>query len=79
MSLSGILTPSTQSIGVILSNKLDALPRSVQFIILALFVFLFFGIHNILQEAMTNTEGFKFGVMLGWMEVLGVTLCNGIE
>jgi adenosine 3'-phospho 5'-phosphosulfate transporter B3 len=85
-SMSGILTPSTRSngvstnnVGVILSNKLDALPRSVQFIILALFVFLFFGIHNILQEAMINTEGFKFGVMLGWMEVLGVTLCSGIE
>eukprot|EP00956_Cyclotella_meneghiniana_P030795 scaffold78688_cov59-Cyclotella_meneghiniana.AAC.3 len=28
---------------------------------------------------MINTEGFKFGVMLGWMEVLGVTLCSGIE
>lgn len=46
---------------------------------MALFVFLFFGIHNVLQEAMINTEGFKFGVMLGWMEVLGVTLCSGIE
>lgn len=28
---------------------------------------------------MINTEGFKFSVMLGWMEVLGVTLCSGIE
>lgn len=28
---------------------------------------------------MVNTEGFSFGVMLGWMEVLGVTLCSGIE
>ena len=28
---------------------------------------------------MINTEGFTFGVMLGWMEVLGVTLCSGLE
>jgi len=28
---------------------------------------------------MVNTEGFTFGVMLGWMEVLGVTLCSGLE
>ena len=28
---------------------------------------------------MVNTEGFTFGVMLGWMEVLGVTLFSGIE
>jgi adenosine 3'-phospho 5'-phosphosulfate transporter B3 len=82
----GIITPSNRSAGVpsnnlgsILSNKLDTLPRSVQFITLALCVFLFFGIHNVLQEAMINTDGFKYGVMLGWMEVLGVTLCSGIE
>jgi adenosine 3'-phospho 5'-phosphosulfate transporter B3 len=85
-SMTGTLTPSSRNngvsannLGAILSNKLDALPRSVQFVIMALFVFLFFGIHNVLQEAMINTEGFKFGVMLGWMEVLGVTLCSGIE
>jgi len=28
---------------------------------------------------MINTEGFTFGVMLGWMEVLGVTLCSALE
>ncbi len=28
---------------------------------------------------MINTEGFTFGVMLGWMEVLGVALCSGLE
>ena len=82
----GVVTPSTRNnstpsnnLGAILSSKLETLPRSVQFITLALCVFLFFGIHNVLQEAMINTEGFKFGVMLGWMEVLGVTLCSGIE
>jgi adenosine 3'-phospho 5'-phosphosulfate transporter B3 len=44
---------------------------SIQFSLLACGVFLFFGLHNLLQEAMMNIEGFKFGVMLGYMEVLG--------
>lgn len=65
--------------GSLLSSKFESLPRSFQFITLALCVFFFFGIHNVLQEAMINTEGFKFGVMLGWMEVLGVSLCSGLE
>jgi adenosine 3'-phospho 5'-phosphosulfate transporter B3 len=67
------------NMGSLLSNKIDALPKAAQFIILALCVFFFFGIHNVLQEAMINTEGFTFGVILGWMEVLGVTLCSGLE
>lgn len=44
------------NLGVFLSNKIDALPRSVQFVCLALCVFFFFGIHNVLQEAMINTK-----------------------
>jgi adenosine 3'-phospho 5'-phosphosulfate transporter B3 len=63
----------------ILSTKIDDLPRPVQFVSLGLSVFFWFGIHNVLQEAMINTEGFTFGVMLGWMEVLGVTLFSGLE
>ena len=75
-----IKSPVNQNnMGSLLSNKIDALPKAVQFVILALCVFFFFGIHNVLQEAMINTEGFTFGVMLGWMEVLGVTLCSGLE
>jgi adenosine 3'-phospho 5'-phosphosulfate transporter B3 len=70
---------NANNMGSLLSNKIEALPRMLQFTILALFVFFFFGIHNVLQEAMINTEGFTFGVMLGWMEVLGVTLCSGLE
>ena len=70
---------ANNNMGSLLSNKIETLPKAVQFITLALAVFFFFGIHNVLQEAMINTEGFTFGVMLGWMEVLGVTLCSGIE
>lgn len=75
-----IKSPVNQNnMGSLLKNKIDALPKAAQFVILTLCVFFFFGIHNVLQEAMINTEGFTFGVMLGWMEVLGVTLCSGLE
>eukprot|EP00579_Thalassiosira_antarctica_P029247 CAMPEP_0202004470 /NCGR_PEP_ID=MMETSP0905-20130828/9764_1 /ASSEMBLY_ACC=CAM_ASM_000554 /TAXON_ID=420261 /ORGANISM="Thalassiosira antarctica, Strain CCMP982" /LENGTH=450 /DNA_ID=CAMNT_0048561807 /DNA_START=30 /DNA_END=1379 /DNA_ORIENTATION=+ len=70
---------NSNNIGAILSNKIDALPRTFQFLFLVLCVFFFFGIHNVIQESMINTEGFTFGVMLGWMEVAGVTLCSAIE
>lgn len=42
-------------------------------------MFLFFGIHNYLQEAIINVPGFKYGVMLGFMEVFGVTICSSFE
>ncbi|KAL7542462.1 hypothetical protein ACHAXR_012315 [Thalassiosira sp. AJA248-18] len=70
---------SNNNIGSILSNKIEILPRPIQFVVLACCVFFFFGIHNVIQESMINTEGFTFGPMLGWMEVLGVTLCSGLE
>ncbi len=50
---------------------LDALAPSAQFAFLACGVFFFFGIHNILQEAMIKIPGFNYGVMLGYMEVVG--------
>lgn len=49
------------------------------FIIVTFAMFFFFGIHNYLQEAMMNVEGFEYGVMLGFMEVLGVTVCSAFE
>ena len=50
---------------------MEGLSQPLQFSLLAFGVFLFFGIHNLLQEAMMNVPGFKFGVMLGYMEVFG--------
>ena len=41
------------------------------FLLITFCMFLFFGIHNFLQEAIMNVPGFKFGVMLGFMEVFG--------
>lgn len=53
-----------------LTSMFEALSPSLQFCILAGAMFIFFGIHNILQEAMMKVPGFP-GVMLGWMEVVG--------
>jgi len=50
---------------------LDTLSPTTQFITLSLLMFLFFGIHNVLQEAMMSLPGFNYGVMLGYMEVIG--------
>jgi hypothetical protein len=49
----------------------ERLTSPVQFTLLVCGVFLFFGIHNYLQEAIMHVPGFTFGVMLGWLEVLG--------
>jgi len=52
---------------------------SIQFILLVVLMFIFFGLHNLLQEAMMNVPGFNYSVMLGYMEVFGVTLCSFLE
>ena len=49
----------------------ESLPPQLQFALLTISMFLFFGVHNLLQEAMMRIPGFKHGVMLGYMEVLG--------
>jgi hypothetical protein len=45
--------------------SIDRLSPSIQFVVLSCGVFFFFGMHNLLQEAMMTIPGFKFGVMLG--------------
>ena len=52
-------------------SSFDALTPAVQFAVLAAGVIFFFSIHNVLQEAMMKIPGFNFGVMLGYMEVVG--------
>ncbi len=49
---------------------IEALPQSQQFVLLSGCMFLFFGVHNLLQEAIMKVPGFE-GVMLSYMEVLG--------
>jgi hypothetical protein len=51
------------------TRGLDKLSPTQQFICLACGVFVFFGVHNVLQEAIMKIPGFEFGVMLGYMEV----------
>lgn len=63
---SSMTAGSTSAMGL-----LDQLNPAMQFTILAFGVFFFFGVHNFLQEAMMNIPGFKFGVMLGYLEVFG--------
>ena len=48
-------------------------------LVTALLLFFFFGLHNLLQEAIMSFEGFKFGLMLGYLEVLGVTVFTCAE
>jgi adenosine 3'-phospho 5'-phosphosulfate transporter B3 len=57
----------------------EGLPPNFQFITLVLGVFLFFGVHNFLQEAIMHVDGFSYGVMLGYFEVTGVAICSYIE
>ena len=52
-------------------SALDSLSLPLQFAVLGGGVFFFFGIHNVLQEAIMKVPGFNFGVMLGYMEVIG--------
>lgn len=52
-------------------SALDTLSLPLQFTLLGSGVFFFFGIHNVLQEAIMKIPGFNFGVMLGYMEVIG--------
>jgi hypothetical protein len=55
---------------------LDNLSPSVQFTALSCGVFFFFGLHNLLQEAMMTIPGFKFGVMLGRFDGLFIPKSN---
>jgi adenosine 3'-phospho 5'-phosphosulfate transporter B3 len=61
------------------SHQWDRLPDGWQFAIMVAAVFLFFGSHNLLQEAMMKILERHHGVMLGYLEVLGVTLFTALE
>lgn len=58
----------------------QTLPEPLRFIVLAGCVFLFFGAHNYLQEAISRMDGFQgLGSILGYLEVVGVMACSFIE
>lgn len=52
---------------------------SKELALLSIIMFICFGIHNLLQEAIVKTPGFTYGMMLGYMEVLGVAVCSFFE
>ena len=57
----------------------DQLPPSLQFTVLVLGVFCFFGLHNYLQEAIMERMQKSYGVMLGYTEVFGVCVFSYLE
>jgi solute carrier family 35 (adenosine 3'-phospho 5'-phosphosulfate transporter), member B3 len=75
----GQAAPKAHLVVSVAAIGIDSLSPATQFIILGCGVFFFFGIHNFLQEAIMAVPGFKFGVMLGYMEVLGVAVCSAFE
>jgi hypothetical protein len=51
----------------------------IRFLFLVSGMMVFFGLHNYLQELIMSLPGFKIGVFLGYLEVLGVAVCSFIE
>ena len=53
--------------------------RQARFLYLVAGILFFFGCHNYMQELIMNLPGFKVGVFLGYLEVLGVAICSFVE
>lgn len=58
--------------GKVALSRIENLSQTTQFVLLSSGVFFFFGLHNLLQEAMMTIPGFKFGVMLGKQGILSI-------
>ena len=64
---------------IIQQNWFETLSSPIQLSVLVSGVFFFFGIHNYLQEAIMSVHNYRYGVMLGYLEVFGVTVCSFLE
>jgi hypothetical protein len=53
--------------------------RHVRFFTLVFGVFVCFGGHNYLQEYVMALPEYRYGFLLGYLEVLGVTICTAVE
>ena len=53
--------------------------RNQRFLTLVVGIMFFFACHNYLQEYIMHLPGFDVGVFLGYLEVLGVTVCAAAE
>lgn len=58
----------------VLRESSEGISSYTEFAILSGGVFFFFGIHNLLQEAIMNIPGFNFGVMLGTLRCVAFHL-----
>jgi hypothetical protein len=61
------------------SSGINTYDRSVRFWFYVGGIMFFFGLHNYMQELIMSLPGFKIGVLLGYLEVLGVTICSYAE
>lgn len=57
----------------------EYLYRHVRFFTLVAGVFICFGGHNYLQEYVMALPEYRYGFLLGYLEVLGVTVCTAVE
>jgi solute carrier family 35 (adenosine 3'-phospho 5'-phosphosulfate transporter), member B3 len=60
-------------------DELQPEDRRYRFLFLVVSIMTLFGMHNYMQELIMNLPGFDTGVFLGYLEVLGVTLCTSVE
>jgi len=71
------LDQPSQSFSIV--GAFNSISSTQQLVVLSVIMYTFFGMHNLLQEAIMEIPGFKYGIMLGYLEVLGVTICSFIE
>ena len=76
-----IMTPSISNVTTppVLAAVTNYTARYMRFWVLVAGMMVFFGCHNYLQELIMHLPGFKIGVFLGYLEVLGVAVCSFIE
>ena len=74
-------TPSSNNITTppVLAAVTTYTARYMRFWVLVAGMMVFFGCHNYLQELIMSLPGFRIGVFLGYLEVLGVAVCSFIE
>lgn len=61
------------------TSELGYIQRYWRFWYLVIGILFFFGCHNYMQELIMSLPGFKVGIFLGYLEVLGVAICSFIE
>jgi adenosine 3'-phospho 5'-phosphosulfate transporter B3 len=60
-------------------SKITSEIKNARFWVLVSGLIFFFGCHNYLQELIMSLPGFKVGIFLGYLEVLGVSVCAFVE